>query len=81
MNTNIQTRKINFVQDFLRIESEESLRHLEVALHKERLDALEKAMTKTMTDDELYSLIDRAEQNSADGKLTRADEVLKQIDR
>ena len=67
----LQTRKIRFVQEFLRLQNEEIIETLESTLRKKKIDLYEldqKPMTMTEFNDE----IDQAMDDSKNGRLTKA---------
>lgn len=68
---NIQTRKIEFIQEFLAIQN------VDVILHLESLMKLEKNRTFTpMSVAELNKRIDQSEQNFANNQFITNDELL-----
>jgi DNA-directed RNA polymerase subunit F len=75
----LQTKKINFVQEFLRVKSEELVDKLEKLLKSERMKQYEKDLTP-MTSSELNDIIDNAEYDSFHGRLTSAIDLKKEVD-
>ncbi|MGE0018413.1 MAG: hypothetical protein AB7S72_02000 [Draconibacterium sp.] len=75
----IQAKKINFVQEFLRINDEEIIDKLSNLLRVERKNKAEKEL-KPFTIEEFNEMIDRAESDSATGRLISAQEMKKEID-
>ncbi len=67
---NIQTRKIEFVQAFLRLENEESISRFEQLLK------IEKKEFKPMTLKELNSRIDRSENDFKNNRFKTTKEIL-----
>lgn len=74
----IQTRKLNFIQEFLRLKNEKLIARLENILNSERGKSYEENINP-MSEDELNKIIDEAEKDSRDGKLTSAVEIRKEI--
>ena len=74
----LQTRKIKFIQEILRIKNENIIEKLEIILHKERKKAIEKNLSP-MTIEEFNELIDIAESDSANDRMYNAGEILKDI--
>lgn len=72
----IQTRKIAFIQEFLKLQNEELLSRLESLL---RADKSKNNDFEPMTIDELNSRIDQSINDSENGKLTTSDELLAEI--
>jgi hypothetical protein len=75
----IQTRKLNFIQEFLRLKNEKLIARLENILNSERGKSYEEHINP-LSEDELNKIIDEAEKDSRDGKLTSAVEIRKEID-
>ena len=75
----IVARKLNFVQEFLKISDEQLIEKLENTLRVERKKLIEKDI-KPMLIDEFYSMIEASEDDFSNGRVTEAHEVLKKID-
>jgi len=75
----LQTKKIHFIQEVLRLKNEEIINKLEKLLYKER-KKLAKKEFGPMTIEEFNSLIDQAEEDSKNNRLYHAGEILKDID-
>jgi hypothetical protein len=75
---NLQTRKINFIQEFLRLSNEEIIDKLENLLQKERKIKFEQGL-KPMSTTDLNKIIDSAEKDSEAGKVTEARSLKKVI--
>lgn len=75
----LQTRKIHFIQEILRIKNEKIIDKLEKILHQERKKAIDKELSP-MTIEEFNSLIDSAESDSESDRMYNAGEILKDID-
>ncbi|WP_240032187.1 hypothetical protein [Psychroflexus aestuariivivens] len=77
---NIEERKIEFVQEFFKLQSEKAISKFEKLLKKEKehssLENLE-----PMTSVELNARIDKSLQDSKNGKLTEANHLLAEIDK
>ncbi len=75
----LQSRKIEFVQEFLKLQSEEAVSRLEKLLKIEKKwdgDGLE-----PMTVKELNERIDKSMEDSKNGKLTEVNQLLAEIDK
>ncbi|MGX1024347.1 hypothetical protein [Psychroflexus sp. MBR-150] len=70
----IQTRKIEFVQEFLKVESEDIIKRLESILHKENENS-DKEEFHPMSIDELNRRIDRSLEDSKNGRLIKASDL------
>jgi hypothetical protein len=75
----IQTKKLHFVQEFLRINDEEIIDKLNNLLKLERKNKTDKEL-KPFTIKEFNELIDRAEADSEAGRFISAQEMKKEID-
>ena len=70
----LQTRKISFVQDFLRIQNEEIIRELEVFLKKRKSEIFRKNL-KPMALDRFYNEIDQSLEDSKNDKVIKVAEL------
>ena len=70
----IQTKKLHFVQEFLRLKDESLIDKLNNLLRKERKKKIEKEL-KPFSEKEFNDLIDNAESDSKNGRLTSAREL------
>ena len=75
----IQTRKLNFIQEFLRLNNEKLIIKLENILKSERIKSHQDHISP-FSEEELNKIIDEAENDSKNGKLTSAIELRKEID-
>ena len=74
----LQTRKLNFIQDFLKLESEKAISHLEKLLQKETQKNSE---LKPMTMKEFQKRIDKSREDSQNGKLTENSKLISEIEK
>ena len=74
----LQTRKITFVQEFLRLQNEEIISVLEIILRKKKLDLYE-LNQKPMSTEQFNNEIDQALEDSKNGKLTKAADLKEKI--
>ena len=74
----LQTRKITFVQEFLRLQNEEIISVLENILRKKKLDLYE-LNQKPMSIEQFNNEIDQALEDSKNGKLTKAADLKEKI--
>ena len=74
----IQTKKLHFVQEFLRLKDEDMIDKLNKLLMAERKKKLEKEL-KPFSAEEFNSLIDSAESDSENGRLTSCNELKNEI--
>jgi len=75
----IQTKKLHFVQEFLRLKDENLIDKLSDLLRIEKKKKIEKEL-KPFSRKELNDLIDSAESDSENGRLTSARELKNEID-
>ena len=75
----IQTKKLHFVQEFLRLKDESLIDKLSELLKIERKKKLEKEL-KPFSKREFNEMIDKAKSDSENGKLTSARELKNEID-
>jgi hypothetical protein len=75
----IQARKLNFIQEFLRITDEKLIARLEHLLHTERKKKIERDLNP-MSPEEFNQMIDQSEKDIEIGRVNEARELLKKID-
>ncbi|MGO3690789.1 hypothetical protein CAP47_08030 [Psychroflexus sp. S27] len=75
---NIEARKIEFIQEFLKLQSEEAISKLEEILKKEKSSHKE---TEQMSIQELNKRIDKSMKDSENGRLTEAKDLLADIEK
>lgn len=75
----LQTRKLEFIQEFLKIQSEDVSLRLEKILRKENKIS-ENEDFKPMTIEEFNSRIDQSMEDSKNGRLIEASELKAKID-
>jgi len=76
----LQSRKIEFVQEFLKLQSEEVVARLEKLLRKENASLTDDAF-EPMTIEEFNDRIDRSMEDSKNGRLTSATDLKAKIDK
>ena len=74
----IQTKKLNFIQELLRVQNEEIINKLESLLNSERKKELMKEI-EPMAIEELNKIIEQSEEDSRQGKLINARKINKEI--
>jgi len=77
---NLQSRKIEFVQEFLKLQSEEAIARLEKLLNKEKKLTQSKEV-KPMTIEQFNKRIDSSMEDSKKGKLTETDDLIAEIEK
>ena len=76
----LQTRKLELIQEFLKIQSEDVISRLEKILKKENKESGHEDF-KPMTIDEFNSRIDQSMEDSKNGRLIEASELKAKIDK
>jgi hypothetical protein len=74
----IQTRKIHFVQEFLRLKNEEIIEKFENILRVEKQKMYEESI-QPMSIKEFNQVIDNAEEDSQNGRLISSEDMKKEI--
>jgi hypothetical protein len=72
---NIEARKIEFVKEFLKLQSEEAISRLENILRKEK-NTSDERIFKPMTQDELNKRIDKSESDFRNNRFKSSSELL-----
>lgn len=72
---NLEARKIEFVQEFLKLQSEEAVSRLEKILRKEK-NASDEPIFESMTEDELNKRIDQSESDFRNNQFKNSSELL-----
>ena len=72
---NLEARKIEFIQEFLKLQSEEAISKLENILKKEK-DTSNERLFNPMTIDELNKRIDKSESDFKNNRFKTSSELL-----
>lgn len=75
----IQTKKLHFIQEFLRLKDESLIDKLNNLLKSERKKIIEKEF-KPYSEQDFSDMIDAAESDSENNRLTSAKELNKDVD-
>jgi hypothetical protein len=75
----IQSRKIDFIQEFLKIQNEELISRLEKVLLSNKSD--EKSTLKPMSETEFNYRIDKSMTDSNNNKTTSSDDLIVEIEK
>ncbi|NMH26471.1 hypothetical protein G6047_00350 [Flavobacterium sp. SE-s28] len=73
----LQTRKIVFVQEFLKLQSERAISHLESLLKKETQESQENPLSI----EEYQTRIKQSIEDSKNDRVTEADDLLSEIEK
>jgi len=79
MKMDIQTRKLEFIQDFLKVQNEDVIHRLEKLLRTETKLSEQKEL-KRLTINEFNNRIDLSMKDSKEGRLIEASDLKKEID-
>jgi hypothetical protein len=74
----LELRKINFIQEFLRIQDETIISDLEKILLKTKADVYENNL-KPMSIEQFNSEIDQSMEDSKNGRLIKATDLLEKV--
>lgn len=74
----LQTRKLQFIQEFLRINSEEIINKLDMFMHDERKKIHEQEL-KPMSLDQFNEMIDRSEDDFVNDRVIEAKDLKEEI--
>jgi hypothetical protein len=74
----LQTRKLNFIQNFLKLESEKAIAQFEKLLKKETNSDSE---FTPLTINEFQKRIDKSTQDSKKGNLTEVNDLISEIEK
>lgn len=74
----LQTRKLNFIQEFLKLESEKAISHFEKLLQKETQSNSE---LKPMTIKAFQNRIEQSTEDSKNGRLTESNNLISEIEK
>ncbi len=78
-NMDLQSRKIEFIQEFLKVQSEEIISQLEKILRKEKKET-DVRIVEPMTQDELNKRIDQSESDFQNGRFKSSSGLLSKYD-
>ena len=80
MKTTVESKKLHLIEEFLKIQNEETIHKIEVIIRQERFKVLKGELDTAISEMELNEMIDRAENDAIQGKATTSKDVKKQID-
>jgi hypothetical protein len=80
MKTTVESKKLHLIEEFLKIQNEETIHKIEVIIRQERFKVLKGELDTAMSEMELNEMIDRAENYAIQGKVTTSKGVKKQIE-
>jgi len=77
---NLEARKLSFIQEFLKIQSEKTISRLETILRNEKT-VIEFENIQPMTTKEFNQRIDKSLNDSKKGKLTEVNDLISEIEK
>ena len=77
MKMDLQTRKLNIIQEFLRVGNEELVDKIEKLLKAEKKNKLERSMSP-MSEEEFNSIIDKSEEDFVNNRVIAAKDLKKE---
>ncbi len=78
MKTNMQTRKLQLIQEVMRLKNEKIIKKHEEIFHQEKKKGMKEF--SQMTIKEYNALLDQAEDDSLNNRLFNAGDILRDID-
>jgi hypothetical protein len=75
MNSTLDKRKINLVQNFLALDNKETISKVEILLNEEKMRIYEESISKKMTHFELGKLLEQSEKDFENGDFHTIEEV------
>ncbi|RRO26141.1 hypothetical protein [Flavobacteriaceae bacterium 14752] len=75
---NLETRKISFIQEFLRLQNEEIVSGLEKFMHQRKAELIDEDI-KPMTMEQYNAEIDQAMEDSKNGRMIKATDLKAKI--
>lgn len=76
---NLETRKIEFIKEFLKVQSEDVIARLEEIIRKEKL-MLDEENIEPMTEEELNERIDQSESDFRNNRFKTSSELLSKFE-
>jgi hypothetical protein len=76
---NLETRKIEFIKEFLKVQSEDVISRLEEIIRKEKL-MLDEENIEPMTEEELNERIDQSESDFSNNRFKTNSELLSKFE-
>ena len=80
MNSTLDKRKINLVQNFLALDNNETISKVENLLNEEKMRIYEESISKKITHKELSAMLDKAEDDFKNGRIKSTEELLKKVE-
>lgn len=75
----LQSRKINFIQEFLSIQSEEVVSRMEKFLKKEKEKIVEDEQLQAMTIEDFSQRIDKSMDDSNNNRIIESNDLIEEI--
>lgn len=79
MDSQVDTRKLHFIEELLKVDNEDIIKKLAIILREERLKILEKESNEPLHPDALNAMIDRAEEDLRSGNYTSSSDLKSKV--
>jgi hypothetical protein len=79
MKTTVESKKLQLIEEFLKIQNEKIINKIEVIIKKERFKVLENELDTPFSENEYNEMIDRSENDAIQGKVLTSKDLKKQI--
>jgi hypothetical protein len=79
MKMTVETKKLQLIEEFLKIQNEKIINKIEVLIKKERFKVLESELDTPFSENEFNEMIDRSENDAIQGKVHTSKDLKKQI--
>lgn len=79
MKTTVDSKKLHVIEEFLKVQNEDVIDKIESILKEENMKVLQEVVSPAYSEREFNEMIDRAEEDAAQGKVYTSKELKKQI--
>lgn len=79
MKTTVESKKLQLIEEFLKIHNEKIINKIEGIIKKERFKVLENELDTPFSDNEFNEMINRSENDAIQGKVITSKDLKKQI--
>lgn len=79
MKTTVESKKLQLIEEFLKIQNEKIINKIEVIIKKERFKVLENELDTPFSENEYNEMINRSENDAIQGKVLTSKDLKKQI--
>ena len=79
MKTTVESKKLQLIEEFLKIQNEKIINKIEGIIKKERFKVLENELDTPFSENEFNEMINRSENDAIQGKVITSKDLKKQI--